>query len=88
MYAPTLTGLGERSHLLGPGVDLGTHITDVTQLLCYEGLFDAILVGHSYGGMVITGVADRALDRVGHLVYLDAATPGERASPSPMWHRS
>src|SRR6266704_2926101 len=70
VYAPTLTGVGERAHLLGPDVDLETHITDVVQLLRYEDLNDVILVGHSYGGMVITGVADRALDRVGHLVYL------------------
>ena len=80
VYAPTLTGLGERAHLLAPGVDLDTHITDVVQLLAYEGLFDVILVGHSYGGMVITGAADRALDRVGHLVYLDAATPANGQS--------
>ncbi|MEV6540964.1 alpha/beta fold hydrolase [Streptomyces sp. NPDC051665] len=64
VYAPTLTGLGERAHLLTPGVALDTHITDGVQLLCYEGLFDAILVGHSYGGMVISGVADRALGRL------------------------
>ncbi len=75
VHAPTLTGLGERAHLLGPGIDLDTHITDVVAVLHYEDLRDVILVGHSYGGMVITGVADRAPDRVGHLVYLDAATP-------------
>jgi pimeloyl-ACP methyl ester carboxylesterase len=75
VHTPTLTGLGERAHLLGPGIDLDTHITDVVAVLHYEDLRDVILVGHSYGGMVIPGVADRALDRVGHLVYLDAATP-------------
>ncbi len=75
VYAPTLTGLGERSHLLNPGVDLDLHIADVTAVLHYEDLRDVILVGHSYGGMVITGVADRASDRIGRLVYLDAATP-------------
>jgi pimeloyl-ACP methyl ester carboxylesterase len=75
VHTPTLTGLGERSHLLHPDIDLDTHITDVTALLHYEDLCDVILVGHSYGGMVITGVADRATDRIGHLVYLDAATP-------------
>jgi pimeloyl-ACP methyl ester carboxylesterase len=75
VHAPTLTGLGERSHLLRPGIDLDTHIEDVVRVLHYEDVRDAILVGHSYGGMVITGVADRALDRVGHLVYLDAAVP-------------
>jgi pimeloyl-ACP methyl ester carboxylesterase len=80
VYAPTLTGLGERAHLLGPGIDLDTHITDVVQVLRYEDLREVILVGHSYGGMVVTGVADRALDRVGHLVYLDAATPANGQS--------
>jgi pimeloyl-ACP methyl ester carboxylesterase len=75
VYAPTLTGLGERSHLMRPGVDLDMHIRDVVAVLYYEDLRDVILVGHSYGGMVITGVADRAADRVGRLVYLDAANP-------------
>ena len=75
VYTPTLTGLGERAHLLRPEVDLDTHITDVLGVLKYEGLQDVILVGHSYGGMVITGIADRAPERIGHLVFLDAATP-------------
>ncbi len=75
VYTPTLTGLGEREHLLSPEVDLDMHITDVVKVLAFEDLRDVILVGHSYGGMVITGVADRASDRVGHLVFLDAATP-------------
>jgi len=75
VYTPTLTGLGERSHLLSTDVDLNMHITDVTAVLHYEDLRDVILVGHSYGGMVITGIADRASDRVGRLVYLDAANP-------------
>ena len=75
VYTPTLTGVGERSHLLGPDIDLDLHITDVVAVLHYEDLRDTILVGHSYGGMVITGVGDRAPDRVGHIVYLDAATP-------------
>lgn len=89
VHCPTLTGLGERSHLLGPDIDLDMHIRDVVNVLIYEGLSDVILAGHSYGGMVITGVADRALDRVGQLVYLDAALPanGESladVSPKPM----
>jgi pimeloyl-ACP methyl ester carboxylesterase len=75
VYAPTLTGLGERKHLLRPEIDLDLHITDVTNLLEYEDLTNVILLGHSYGGMVITGVADRARARIGHLVYLDAAHP-------------
>jgi pimeloyl-ACP methyl ester carboxylesterase len=80
VYTPTLTGLGERSHLLSPGIDLDVHITDVVNVLHYEDLRDVILVGHSYGGMVITGVADRALDRVGQLVYLDGALPRDGES--------
>ena len=75
VYTPTLTGLGERAHLMHAGIDLDLHIRDVVAVLHSEDLRDAILVGHSYGGMVITGVADRAADRIGKLVYLDAATP-------------
>ena len=75
VYTPTLTGLGERSHLLSPVIDLDLQITDVVNVLHYEDLRDVVLVGHSYGGMVITGAADRASDRVGRLVYLDAANP-------------
>jgi pimeloyl-ACP methyl ester carboxylesterase len=75
VYAPTLTGLGERSHLVGPSVDLNLHVQDVVAVMHYEDLEDVILVGHSYGGMVITGVADQAPGRVGKLVYLDAANP-------------
>jgi pimeloyl-ACP methyl ester carboxylesterase len=75
VHAPSLTGLGDRSHLLGPGIDLNLHVQDVVNLLHYEDLRDVVLVGHSYGGMVITGVGDRAGDRIGTLVYLDAANP-------------
>ena len=75
VYTPTLTGLGEREHLLSAKVNLDLHITDVVKVLEFEDLRGVILVGHSYGGMVITGVADRAYGRIGHLVYLDAATP-------------
>lgn len=75
VHTPTLTGLGERSHLLSDKVDLNMHVRDVVAMLHSEDLRDVILVGHSYGGMVITGVADRAADRIGRLVYLDAATP-------------
>jgi pimeloyl-ACP methyl ester carboxylesterase len=80
VYAPTLTGLGERQHLLSPAVDLDMHITDIVKVLQFEDLKNVVLVGHSYGGMVITGVADRATERVGHLVYLDAATPNDGES--------
>jgi len=80
VYAPSLTGLGERAHLFASDVDLDCHITDIANLLHFEDLHKVILVGHSYGGMVITGVADRSTDRVGHLVYLDAATPANGQS--------
>ncbi|MCC6176903.1 MAG: alpha/beta hydrolase [Chloroflexi bacterium] len=77
VYAVTLTGLGERAHLATPDVDLDTHIQDVVNLLYFEDLTDVILAGHSYGGMVITGAADRAPERIRQLVYLDAATPSD-----------
>ena len=85
MFAPSLTGLAERSASLSPDIDLDTHIDDIVQLLSYWDLHDVVLVGHSYGGMVITGAADRAADRVAKLVYLDAATPrtASRSSTSP-----
>ncbi len=70
-----MTGLGERSHLLGPEVDLNLHIRDIAAVLHYEDVHDVILVGHSYGGMVITGAAARCADRVAKLVYLDAQKP-------------
>jgi pimeloyl-ACP methyl ester carboxylesterase len=75
VYTPTLTGLGERFHLLRPDVGLDVHIRDVAALMVFENLYDVILVGHGYGGMVITGAADCQLARVGHLVYLDGAVP-------------
>lgn len=73
VHTPTLTGLGERGHLLTPDVGLATHIADVSNLLTHEDLREVILVGHSYGGVVIAGVAGRVPDRIGQLVYLDAA---------------
>jgi pimeloyl-ACP methyl ester carboxylesterase len=75
VWTPTLTGLGERAHLLAPEVDLDTHVRDVTGLVEMEDLHDLVLVGHSYGGMVVTGVADRVTERVARLVYLDAFMP-------------
>jgi pimeloyl-ACP methyl ester carboxylesterase len=72
VYATTLTGSGERAHLLTPEVDLETHVTDVVGTLAFEDLRDVVLVGHSYGGVVATGVADRVSDRVSKLVYVDA----------------
>ncbi|NBH12045.1 alpha/beta hydrolase [Amycolatopsis sp. SID8362] len=75
VHPVTPTGIGERSHLLSGGVNLDTHIEDVTALLTAEDVHDAVLVGHSYGGMVITGAADRLPGRVDSLVYLDAVVP-------------
>jgi pimeloyl-ACP methyl ester carboxylesterase len=72
VYAPTLTGLGERAHLLSRDVNLDTHIQDVVNLLDCEELTDVVLVGHSYAGIVIAGVATQRPGRVAHLVYLDA----------------
>ena len=74
-FAPTLTGLGERSHSLNAEIDLSTHISDVAAVLEYEDLNGVVLVGHSYGGMVISGVAEKAGPRLSHLVYLDAFVP-------------
>lgn len=75
VFAPTLTGLADRSHMLSPGISLQTHIKDVANLILWEELRDVVLVGHSYGGMVITGAADRVADRVRTLVFVDAFTP-------------
>jgi pimeloyl-ACP methyl ester carboxylesterase len=75
LWTPTYTGLGERVHLANADVDLDTHIQDIVAVLDTEDLNDVILIGHSYGGMVATGVADRARARIKHLVYLDAFAP-------------
>lgn len=75
VFTPTLTGLGERAHLLNPQVDLSTHIQDIVGVLEYEDLRNLVLVGHSYGGMVISGVAEKAGTRLSQLVYLDAFLP-------------
>jgi len=81
VYTPTLTGLGERAHLLTPEVNLRTHIDDIVQVLYYEDLSDVLLVGHSNAGLVISGVADRVPERLRELIYLDAYVPrvGETA---------
>jgi len=80
VLTPSYTGLGERAHLAHPLVDLETHIEDILAVIATEDLRDIILVGHSYGGMVATGVADRVPDRVRHLVYLDAFVPADGQS--------
>lgn len=80
VFTPSLTGQGERSHLASPSVNLSTHVQDVYNAIWYEDLTDIILVGHSYGGMVVTGVIDSVADRVKHLVYLDAFLPANGQS--------
>lgn len=75
VFAPTLTGLGERSHLLAPGINLDTHILDVANEIKWQGLKEVILVGHSYGGMVISGVAERVEKAIAAFVMLDAFFP-------------
>jgi pimeloyl-ACP methyl ester carboxylesterase len=72
-YPVTLTGLGERVHFASAQIDLDTHITDVINLIEFEDLQDVVLLGHSYGGLVVTGAADRIPERVSELVYLDTA---------------
>lgn len=77
VFTPTLTGLGERSHLITREINLETHILDVLNLIRWEDLSDVVLCGHSYGGAVVTGVADRVPERIHALVYLDAFVPDD-----------
>ncbi|MDB5608828.1 MAG: esterase [Bradyrhizobium sp.] len=80
LVTPTYTGLGEREHLANPSIDLETHIQDILNVVRYDDLRDIVLIGHSYGGMVATGVADRARDRITQLIYLDAFVPRDGQS--------
>ncbi len=82
VHAVTLTGLGERAHLLRADIDLQTHVTDVIQAIEAEELQQVVLVGHSYAGMLITAVADRMPQRLSRLVYLDAVVPNPGESRS------
>jgi pimeloyl-ACP methyl ester carboxylesterase len=75
VFTPTLTGIGERSHLLSPDINLDTHIADVVNLIRWEELSHVVLCGHSYGGCVVSGVADRIPERIDALIYLDAFVP-------------
>jgi pimeloyl-ACP methyl ester carboxylesterase len=79
-FSPTYTGLGQRDHLARPEVDLSTHIRDVLAVLEFEDLTDVTLLGHSYGGMVATGVADKARERIARVVYIDAFAPTDGQS--------
>ena len=80
VFTPTLTGQGERAHLLSGSTNLSTHIEDVLGVFAFERLDNVILAGHSYGGMVITGVADRIADKIRALAYLDAFVPDDGQS--------
>lgn len=75
VYTPTLTGLGDRSHLVNESTDLYTHIEDILQVFKYEDLSDAILVGHSYAGMIISGVAEKIPGKIQLMIYLNAYIP-------------
>ncbi len=85
VYRPTLTGLGEHSNLSSTNIDLDTHIQDIVNVILWENLHDVVLVGHSYGGMVITGVADRVPGRIKRVVYIDALLP-ENGESADMIH--
>lgn len=85
VFTPTCTGLGDRAHLAHRGITLDDHINDLLQLLHFEDLSDVVLVGHSYGGMVATGVADRAPERLSQLIYLDAFVPRNGDSAQSLW---
>ncbi len=88
VYRPTLTGQGEKVHLAHPDINLSTHIQDIANVIVWEQLTDIVLVGHSYGGMVITGVMDRVPERIQHAVYLDALLPEDGESLHSAWGRS
>ncbi len=75
VFTPTLTGVGERTHLLRAGIDLKAHITDIVNVLKWEDLNDIVLCGHSYGGFVISGVAEQAAPKIRSIVFLDAFVP-------------
>ena len=81
VHAPTLSGLADRSHLAGAGITLSTHVEDVANLIRWEGLKDVVLCGHSYGGMVVSGVAERAPEgSIASIVFLDAFLPADGRS--------
>ncbi|MDX3403982.1 MULTISPECIES: alpha/beta fold hydrolase [Streptomyces] len=80
VFAPSLTGYGDKAHLLGPEVGLDTHVDDVVGLIAGENLSDVVLVGHSYAGLVISSAAHRIPERIAHLVYLDAMVPEDGES--------
>jgi pimeloyl-ACP methyl ester carboxylesterase len=80
LFTPSYTGLGERSHLASQAIDLSLHIQDVVNVLEFEDLRDVVLIGHSFGGVVATGVGDRARERVARIIYFDAFVPEDGQS--------
>jgi len=86
VFTPSLTGIGERVHLASPQVNLTTHVTDVVNTILYEDLENIVLLGYSYGGMVVTGALEHVADRVAHLVYLDAFKPVDGESLDDLAH--
>jgi pimeloyl-ACP methyl ester carboxylesterase len=86
VFTPSLTGLGERAHLTSPQVTLTTHVQDIVNCIEYEDLRPIVLLGYSYGGMVVTGAIDYVEERVSHLVYLDAFLPDDGQSLYGMTH--
>ncbi|MDN4504290.1 alpha/beta hydrolase [Alteromonadaceae bacterium BrNp21-10] len=88
VYRPTLTGLGEKVHLANPEINLTTHINDVVNLILFENLNNVVLVGHSYGGMVITGVMDRIPERIAYVIFLDAVVPDDGMSANDVFGSS
>ncbi|MDI1250576.1 MAG: alpha/beta fold hydrolase [Lacunisphaera sp.] len=86
VHRPTLTGQGEKVHLASPAIGLTTHVDDIVNVILYEDLHDVVLVGHSYGGMVITGVMDRIPERLRQVVFLDAAVPEDGESASAVFN--
>ncbi|UOR02381.1 alpha/beta fold hydrolase [Leucobacter allii] len=80
VWTPTLTGVGERRHLNGPSVGLQTHVQDIENVLFHEDIQDAVVLGFSYGGMVLAGLGEEAADRVRSVILLDAALPNDGES--------
>jgi pimeloyl-ACP methyl ester carboxylesterase len=87
VFTPTMTGVGERCHLIDPKVNLTTHVTDIVNVIKWEGLKDIVLVGHSYGGAVISGVAEQLPDSIGSIVFLDAFVPENGETPASLTTR-
>ena len=86
-FTPSYTGLGERAHLASPSNNLDTHIQDVLGVLKFENLRNVVLIGHSYGGAVATGVADRAPEQIAQIIYLDAFVPKDGQALTDFWSK-